>query len=337
MKKRLKYVVVGLCSLFALSMLSSCDNFMGIDDDLSDCGKDFNLDYRIRLITNKDTEVRTVFNSEKDLYVAKAVDEELSNYFKEYAKNLDLAFYHFDKDDMELNEVHAIEGNQASYTFYLENDKYHHLALGNIDQESSVELTGNGTSATSRLVAKGGKTLQNHHVALYTGRAELDASGQKELNGHVDLYMANSAAVLVIDTTGYEVKEIRMVVEDVATSFNIADSTYVYDGGSIEAMQLDLSSYPDNKREAFYTYCFPSRDQAMSEGAAIWKMKVYVTLTDGSITENVLSIHEPLKAGNVEIFKSKIDEKGVLLIADASVGVSVTLNWKPGGTYNPDL
>lgn len=335
--KHLKFV--GLCGacLSLLAAVSSCDNFMGIDDDQSDCGKDFNLSYRMRLLTNKDIEEATVFNSANDQYVAKAVDDALSKYFREYADNLDLSFYRDQTGAVELSESQPINGNQAAYTFYLEHDIYDHLAVGNSDQETAVALAATDQFSTARLTANGTTTLQNHHVALYTGRARLDATGQKALDGQVDLYMANSAAVLVIDTTGYEVRDIQMTVEGVASAFNIADSTYTYNGGTIDAMRLDMSAYPDNKREALYTYCFPSRDQATKADEAIWTIKVYVTLTDGTITENVLSIYEPLKAGNVEIYKSKIDEKGVLLIADSQVGVSVTLDWKPGGQYNPDL
>ena len=326
-----------LCLCAMLATMTSCDNFLGIDDDLSDCGKNFNLNYHVRLITNKDVEVRSVLNSANDQYVAMAVDNVLSGYFKEYANNLDLAFYRTENGTQELNEIQPINGNQASYTFYLEHDQYTNLAIGNSEQEPAVTLSGKETLTTSRLTANGGETLQNHSIALYTGRAALDATGQKELAGDVYLYMANSAAVLVIDTTGYHVQNIRVTVEDVATAFNIADSTYAYNGSSIEARQIDMTSYPDNKREAFYAYCFPSRDKATSTDTPIWRMKVYITLNDGSTTENILNIHNPLLAGNAEIYKTKIDKKGVLLIADPSVGVSVTFNWKPGGEYNPDF
>ena len=58
---------------------------------------------------------------------------------------------------------------------------------------------------------------------------------------------------------------------------------------------------------------------------------------DGTTTRTVLGIKEPLRAGQFKIVKVRIGEQGEIQPEAQEVGVSVTLDWKPGGTYNPDL
>ena len=66
-------------------------------------------------------------------------------------------------------------------------------------------------------------------------------------------------------------------------------------------------------------------------------MKVYLTNSDGTVTETVLDIDEPLKAGELKIIKGSVDDEGAIRPYDSTVGVSVTLDWNSGGTYNPEL
>ena len=62
-------------------------------------------------------------------------------------------------------------------------------------------------------------------------------------------------------------------------------------------------------------------------------MKVYVKKQDGSITETILDIDEPLKAGELKIIKGELDENGAVRPYNSTVGVSVTLNWNNAGDY----
>ena len=158
--------------------------------------------------------------------------------------------------------------------------------------------------------------MQSHTAGIFTGRADLNATAQDN-DFLVNLYIANSAAAIVVDTAGYEVKDIRIAIDDMADSFNANDSTY-------------------NHTARKYVVCFPSPDRMLGS-SELWHMRVYVTLANGSVTENVLSIHTPLKAGFTKILKSNITENGVLEMVDTQVGVSFTLDWKEGGSYNPGL
>ena len=68
-----------------------------------------------------------------------------------------------------------------------------------------------------------------------------------------------------------------------------------------------------------------------------WTIQLYVTLPDGSITENLLYVREPLKAGELKVVKVRLKEQGEVEAVSVDVGVSVTLDWKPGGEYHPEL
>ena len=54
---------------------------------------------------------------------------------------------------------------------------------------------------------------------------------------------------------------------------------------------------------------------------------------DGTVTETVLDISEPLKAGDLKIIKGSLDDEGAVQPYDSTVGVSVTLDWNKGGNY----
>jgi hypothetical protein len=50
-----------------------------------------------------------------------------------------------------------------------------------------------------------------------------------------------------------------------------------------------------------------------------------------------LDIQEPLKAGDLKVIKGELDDDCAVRPYDSTVGVSVTLDWNDGGTYNPEL
>jgi hypothetical protein len=60
-------------------------------------------------------------------------------------------------------------------------------------------------------------------------------------------------------------------------------------------------------------------------------------MADGKVTETVLSVDEPLKAGDLRIIKGELDDDGAVKPHDSTVCVSVTLDWGNGGEYYPDL
>ena len=113
---------------------------------------------------------------------------------------------------------------------------------------------------------------------------------------------------------------------------------------------------------------FPSRNVAsavIGTTPYIWAVNLYVELMDGTTTLSQLFIGEPLKASNLMIIKGWLDADGSFKSrpsvpinpdptpgpdgpnpptpptppewVDAVVGVNVTLNWRQGPDFNPDL
>ena len=68
-----------------------------------------------------------------------------------------------------------------------------------------------------------------------------------------------------------------------------------------------------------------------------FESKTTIFNSDGSITENLLYVREPLKAGELKVVKVRLKERGEVEAVSVDVGVSVTLDWKPGGEYHPEL
>ena len=51
----------------------------------------------------------------------------------------------------------------------------------------------------------------------------------------------------------------------------------------------------------------------------------------------MLNVNTPLKAGQLKILKMFLKEDGSLTATDHTVGVSVELNWKPGGQHDIEI
>ena len=70
---------------------------------------------------------------------------------------------------------------------------------------------------------------------------------------------------------------------------------------------------------------------------ALWEFRVYIpqpnsegTRAGESVTETILRIKEPLRAGQLKIIKARVGENGVILPENPEVSTSVTLDWKQG-------
>lgn len=314
--------------------LAACST---IDEDLSDCGEDFEMEYELQLITNIETELQTELVTGRELLVADALRNHLANIFTDVARDIDLSFYATNKEAaLQYHKSDLMNDNEKTYTFSLPAQDYRHLALANLQNNSVVSVTGGEQSATQTLVQKQGETIESHETGLFTAREDMKVKEGEDQTFHVDLYMANSATALVIDNPrGVEVKDIQVYATGFATAFNVNDSTYTYvdNPPMVHAQQVSTGV---GDMLCFCTVNFPSRDKAVGE-EPLWQYVVYVTLADGSVTQSVLSLKEPLMAGNLKIVKTYLQADGSLQPDNTLVGVSVTLDWKQGGTYEPEM
>ena len=337
--KELKKIVVWLFVLPCFLLPAACDS---IDEDLSDCGKDYRLDYRLQLITNMTTELETVLDAEADAPMATALYSHLKDIFSDYAHDVSLSFYNTTADSaLSHHESEIMDANQTTYTIYLPVKKYMHLALANIVDEVAVKHQGNNHCPESFLEQMKGDTIVSHNTGLFTARLPMEVVENQDQTFYVPLYMANCAAAVVIDTTGCQVKSMKAYITDMADGFYLRDSVYTFNSNPI--IRTEEVHAASGKQACYVGVCFPSRNvmtkataTQQSEGS-IWKMKLYVTLPDGTTTENLLYLHEPLLAGNLKIIKLRLKQKGEAESVTADVGVSVTLDWKKGGEYNPVL
>ena len=171
---------------------------------------------------------------------------------------------------------------------------------------------------------------------------------------NVHLFMANCAAVLVVDTIGSGLRDMKVVATGFATGFNIADSAFIYSDNPPLVIANPVKA--ENEGEmAFCTVSFPSREPEESDATtrviiettdpfvaptakeSLWEFRIYTTNHDGSTTESILYIRRPLRAGQLMIIKVKAHPDGSVTTDDQTVGVSVTLNWNDGGHYDPEL
>ena len=319
-----------------------------IDDDLSDCHDEaqFQMTYQLKLITNMTTELQTQLTTITEMRVAGALQTHLTGIFTDKAKDVDLSFY---ETEGELNRlehtVDIINANQTTYTLTLPMRKYLHLAVANIADNHIVKLANDKQSFSSMLLqenaAASNNILPSHTTGLFTARQPMEVLEGVDQTFNVKLYMANSATTLVLDPKGISYTDIKVYATGFANAFYISDSTYVYTANSplIEAKPVATG----NNLLCFCSVNFPSRDAAPAAagrhaaGTPLWQFKVYVTKTDGSVTETILDISEPLKAGDLKVIKGSLDDDGAVRPVDATVGVSVVLDWGSGGSYDEEL
>ena len=330
-KWEIKNWVLGVTLLVGLAACST------IDEDMSDCGVDVEMEYELQLITDIETALQTQLTSETDKRVADALRNYLDNIFSGIAHDIDLSFYNagmggnllYHKNDM-------INDSSKTYTLFLPAQEYRNIALANIKDNQGVTKEGTTQSSTFTLQQEQADTVPSQTTALYTGRVNVDVKEDAEQKYHVDLYMVNSATALVIDNTaGVEVKDIQVYATGFATGFNVNDSTYTFVDNPplIHAQSVDTGT---DDTLCFCTVNFPSRDKAEGD-EPLWQYVVYVTLADGSVTKSVLEMKEPLKAGDVKIVKAYLQIDGSLRPDDTLVGVSITLDWKQGGSYETEM
>lgn len=323
-----------------------------IDDDLSECGTDYRMDYEMRLVTNMTTELQTQLNTVAEANVAKALKQHLSTIFTDVANDISLSFFDTVGDSAILHhEAHIINKSQHSYTLYLPKRKYAHVALANIQNNGLVKDVGGEKCHDFHLEQPKADTIESHATGLFTARQDMDVLEGVDQTFDVRLYMANCANVFIVDPRGHSTDGMKIYVTGFASSFNPADSTYNYVGKS----PIVRPTLIKTEGSSLLSYCavtFPSREKGVDtktiietedpfkssvDTKSVWRYIAYVKQPDGSVTATKLSMMQPIRAGQLKIVKAYIDDDGSLKTSDASVAVSVQLNWNDNMTEDVDL
>ena len=335
MKELLKHILT-LTGCAVLTLLpTSC-----IDEDNEDCGTDYNLTYDHRLITNMDDEIRKELVTADEGELGKRLREIITaDVYREFGRDLDLSFY--TNQARSYQQTMSMNADQASYNFYLPVGQYDHLAISNVAAESNISLTGDTSLGNVKLQQITADTIDSYKVGVYTARKDLFEKGLKQSH-YIPLYTTTDGAALVLDPQGVETKSIKTYLTDLADGFQVADSVFTFNSNPIVRC-IDMAD-TGSSLICHYGIGMPSRDVPLTgtrtpyssawEGS-YWEMRVYVTLPNGSITENLLYIKVPLKAGNLEIIKGKLRSDGSIVVENQEVSVSVNLEWQPGSWYYP--
>jgi len=320
-----------------------------VDQDLTACGVEYQLEYELQLVTNITTEIETELSLDTDVSVATALEAYLSDIFTDRAHDVDLSFYAVDGEKNRLHhEHHIMDATQTSYTLRIPVNQYLHLGLANLENNPSLALVNDQTSPGSRLQQERADTLQPHREGVFSARSHMDIKEGVDQQFKVNLYMANCAAALVLDTLESGIKDIRAYAVGFATAFDVADSVYRFQDAPVFKTDKVEVEEPGSEL-CFATVNFPSRvpetpsetevgtKAEEEEDPSYWEFHVYATLPGGSITESRLYVRRPLLPAHLEIIKAKVYGNGSLQPADAKVGVDVSIDWKPGMEHNVDI
>lgn len=312
--------------MLACPFLASC-----IDEDLSKCGVNYTVSYSVRQPVDLGAEVRAVLSAPAEQGVAVDVEAALSGVFAGTVHDLDLPFY--DVHMLEHRQAAVIDAARATMTFYMQKADYRHLPLGNVEGGEPLGIDGADSDLALTLGTAVGDTIPSHAAPVYSGRLDMPLADRDEAY-RADLYMVNSAVAVVLADAADGIGAVTGLVDGMATSFAVNDSTFSFDRGQATRMVgMQSPGY-----HTLYAVTMPSRDAlpASADGDGLWQVKVYVDL-GGKTTENVLHIREPLRAGRVKIIKGVIKDDGSITTESPEVGVSVTLDWKPGGSHDVEI
>lgn len=341
--------------LCTLPLWAGCKGL--IDDNLDNCAAEVAITYELRLVTNVQTEMATELDQPEDVFVRQALESYLEPVFTDFAHDLDLSFYDVMGENPLLHHKSEImDASQTSYTLHLPAQDYMHNAVANIQGNAVAALQNTGFGHQASLEQMNTKaasdSVATHKTGLFVGRLkDMDIkAGVKNQTFKVTLNMANSATALVVDTTGSKIKKLKVYSTGFATAFRLADSIFNYPVNFpiVKDDELDVAG---GVKRCFAAVNFPSKDTpgskviiettdpfvSIGSTEGLWAWHCYATLPDGTVTRTLLSVKTPLRAGQLEIIKARLWDDGVVRTDVPTVGVSVTLDWKPGGSYDPIL
>ena len=339
-----------------MAVLAGCST---IDDNLDSCGEQAKMDYELQLVTNVSTEVQTQLTAQTDVALAATLKSYLGEIFTDYAKDVNLMFFGTGNDSTLMHQdEHTMNNSEHSYTLYIPRQKYMHLAVANVEGDPVVRLEDTESCHTAVLRQIEGDTIDSHNTGIFTARQLMEMIEGVNQTFNVKLYMANCSAMLVVDPQGHDISKMSVFATGFATAFYIADSVYEYKKPApmirTKRMEPDESGHV-----GFVSVSFPSPEPSTHQSSVnsstrtviettdpfiaqpgdevLWEFHIFLPQADGTTTKTVLGIREPLRAGQFKIIKARIGENGQVEPEAPNVGVSVTLDWKPGGTYNPEL
>lgn len=323
--------ITGIIAFFAAGIFLAAGCSL-IDENLVNCESESKMDYRLSLETTVSAELQAQLTEQSDVALIPQLEGYLENVFSGRAHDVDLCFYDATGSfDLLHHEHHVMDADQTSYSLYIPVHHYQHVAVANLENNPLLSLEGEENARTVTIHESVADTLDPHASGVFTARLPMNVE-DREQSFNVTLRMANSSAILVLDTLGCHVKDIRVFAAGFATDFAPSDSVYTFSYTPIHRTGKVVSPASDAKL-GFVSVSFPSRDSAPVKAEsknAIWAMYVYSTLASGSITKTEVSVTTPLEAGALRVIEGTVYPDGSLISEDPTVGISITMDWTPG-------
>lgn len=323
-----------------------------LDEQLEDCKEEFKMTYHLRLVTNVQIQLQTRLSDKRDDALRRALEAHLGKIFAEYARDVDLSFYNTDEVGQRLEHRTAImDADQATYEIELPARDYHHLALANVATESHVRLIGDELRDESQIAQGSSDPVPSQTAGLFSARMPITVHRDESETFDVNLYMVNSAAALVLHRDSCDFVTASCEFLGLAEGFRVSDSLFTFTRElrvAAPEIPVDTTGSEFNWNTTPALFCgvaFPSRDAAPTkadeEPETLWKVAVNVTLKDGTTTRTEISVATPLEAGNLVILRGWLHENGGFEpepVPDVMLsGLSVTLDWKEGTKFDPEL
>lgn len=314
-----------------------------IDEDLSECGANFAVEYRMELSTSLRLSMDEQLTSPAEKELAAALKKNLSHILTDKARFMDLSFFETNKGGVAKHLELRPEANTLSMTIYLDRGNYDNMALAATSMTDGLRIAESGNYQTISLRQEDADTVDAHSAALYRGATHMAISANESDRFYVPLYMQNAVPVLVINPDNSQAQVLGTYVRGMSTGMRCADSVFVMDRPAVNRTVRTQAG----GLMAFHTVCFPSGSQTEeisrqadnpenTEGDE-WQIDVYTRLPQGKYVKNVLHVKNPLLAGEMQIIKVKLTEEGEVTADDPEVGISVELDWKPGNDFDVEM
>lgn len=332
-----RYIKALATVLLLLLTLQSCTL---IDDDRSDCENSFSINYQLKVVSNINLQLSEQLQASMGSQTLATLNSYLSPILQPTTSAVHLSFFptggsepiHFDRET---------QGLRTAFSLSIPADNYRHVAV--IGQEDpSIFIKDNTSAMTTHLSQFLNDTVDSHNHAALAGTLDMNVANNVNQEWEIDLYPAD-ASVAVVMKKNPKVTRTRVFLADLATSFTPNDSTWHWEHNSL--VRTDAVDITGTDSVAYCGVAFPSRmdapgtidpDVAAAKGA-VWRVVILSDLPNGTTTRSVLYMAKPLKAGDIRVIRIRVNDDGGVSTSDSNVGASVTLDWKSGGEYNPDI
>lgn len=264
----------------------------------------------------------------------------MTDIMSERAAVMDLSFFTLEDGNLAQHQTVEPDANSLSMTIYMNRGDYHNIALAATHSVSEVTISGASTYTGISLRQAQADTLDSHSAAIYMGYGRMLMDN---VSGHfyVPLYMVNSVPVLVVNLNNSPAKALVAYTRRTSSGLHCSDSTFVYDNEAV----IRTHRTEGGGLLAFHSVCFPSANTAKSRATddptvaegSIWEMDLITQMPDGKYVKNTLYMKNPLKAGEMQVIKVKLNDEGGVVTENPEVGVSVELDWKPGGDFDIEI